>query len=84
MFFFITVLVGLSAARGQQAQLLDLQRAVVQTNEDLVNLGRAQVCMAGTSLEDRNPGTTNWCLVENGQLPLYSGVAPVPPPGVVP
>lgn len=79
LFFFITVSVALSTSRHTVAELVRLQNKVVTTNNDLVDLGRSQVCMTGVDLAQRGPGTTNWCLVENNQEPLYPGVAPVRP-----
>jgi hypothetical protein len=81
MFFFITVVVAISTSGDTVDQLVRLQNKVVQTNEDLVDLGRAQVCMTGVDIEERGPATTNWCLIENGQDPLYVGVEPMQPDG---
>jgi len=81
LFFFITVVVAVSTNSNTVEELVRLQNKVVETNVDLVNIGRAQVCITGVNIDDRSAGTTNWCLVENLQPPLYPDISPTPPTG---
>ena len=81
LFFFVTVIVAVSTNGNTVQELVRLQNKFVETNEDLVLIGRAQVCITGVNIDDRTAGTTNWCLIENGQSPLYPDISPTPPLG---